>query len=74
MDIEQWWPSLDAGTRAWLIANNGDALPEDVAEEIEAVGGVVSRSPGPDTASGAEGAFLSDEETDWIESTANDEA
>lgn len=62
MNIEQWWPNLRPSTREWLIANNGDELPADVRAEVTHAGGTI-----------ADGIRLSDEETDWIEATANDE-
>lgn len=70
MDIEQWWPRLSEATRAWLIANNGDAVPEPVADEIVAAGGVLTEGSVED---GEDGLYLSDEETDWIEAVANGE-
>ena len=35
MGIETIWPLLSADTRDWLIANNGDAVPADIAAEID---------------------------------------
>ncbi|SEA62672.1 hypothetical protein [Leifsonia sp. 21MFCrub1.1] len=70
MDIEQWWPTLSEATRAWLITNNGDAVPEPVADEIVAAGGVLTEGSAED---GEDGVYLSDEETDWIEAVANGE-
>jgi hypothetical protein len=62
--IEEWWPRLSASTQAWLIANNGDAIPPEVVAEITAAGGAADLS----------GAYLSDAAVDWIEAAANDEA
>ena len=73
MDIEQWWPNLSDGTKEWLIANNGDAVPESVVDKIVAAGGVVASESTWIGESGPNGFFLSDEATDWIEATANDE-
>ncbi|TDP99346.1 hypothetical protein AXZ95_3263 [Leifsonia sp. 115AMFTsu3.1] len=73
MDIEQWWPQLSEATRAWLIANNGDAVPEPMADEIVAAGGVLTAGSAEDGDAGSDGLYLSDEETDWIETVANGE-
>ncbi|MCU1528906.1 MAG: hypothetical protein JWP75_2669 [Frondihabitans sp.] len=73
MDIEQWWPNLGDTTKEWLIANNGDAVPERVVSEIVAAAGGVASDSTWVGESGPEGFFLSDEATDWIEATANDE-
>ncbi|GAA2067248.1 hypothetical protein [Leifsonia soli] len=70
MDIEQLWPTLSEATRAWLIANNGDAVPEPVADEVVAAGGVLTEGSAEDD---EDGLYLSDEETDWIEAVANGE-
>ncbi len=61
MKIEQWWPRLEPATRAWLVANNGDAIPPDTIGELAAAG----RSASADQ--------LDDDEIDWIEAVANDE-
>ena len=67
MDIEDWWHTLDPATREALIENNGDALTPGQVEEIAHAGRTIQ----PD----ADGEFfLSDEEVDWIEATANDES
>lgn len=73
MDIEQWWPKLSDATREWLIANNGDAVPERVVSEIVAAGGVLATESEWVGENGPDGFFLSDEATDWIEAAANDE-
>ena len=73
MDIEQWWPQLTEATRAWLIANNGDAAPEPMADEIVAAGGVLTAGSAEDGDGVAEGLYLSDDETDWVEAVANGE-
>lgn len=33
--MEEFWPLLSPSTREWLIANNGDAVPFDMATEID---------------------------------------
>ncbi|MFH8250463.1 hypothetical protein ACH3VR_08885 [Microbacterium sp. B2969] len=35
MGIDGIWPLLDPDTRDWLIANNGDAVPADIAAQID---------------------------------------
>lgn len=61
-NIDQWWPKLKPATRAWLMDNNGDAMPDEVVTEITAAGGVLTA------------ASLSDEDMDWIEAVANGES
>lgn len=53
---------MSQSTRDWLIANNGDAVPSSVTEEITRAGGLVTP-----------GLSLSDEAVDWIEEVANGE-
>ena len=44
MGIEQWWTKLQPSTQEWLIENNGDEVPADVAAEIAGAGDL----PAPD--------------------------
>lgn len=74
MEVEEWWPKLSDSAKAWLIANNGDAVPASIVGEIAAAGGVVGSAAGWVGESNPDGFFLSDQATDWIEETANDEA
>ncbi len=74
MNIDEWWPRLDAASQEWLIANNGDALSAEVLSQIAAAGGVVTSDARWIGESGPSGFYLSDEATDWIEATANGEA
>ncbi len=62
MPIEQWWRQLDAHAQGWLIENNGDSLPRDIAEGIVAAGGTA-----------VAGEPLRDDDVDWIEAVANGE-
>jgi hypothetical protein len=73
MTIDAWWPKLKPSTRAWLIENNGDALPPEVVAEIASVGGSVSSDAWWIGRSGPSGLYLSDAGTDWIEAVANGE-
>lgn len=73
MNIDQWWPMLKPSTRAWLIENNGDAVPAEVVAEIASVGASVASKAGWVGQSGPSGFYLSDAATDWIEAVANDE-
>ena len=61
MNIQVWWPKISKESRDWLVANNGDAIREDIVDQIRRVGGVV------------EDAYLSDEAVDWVEAVANGE-
>ncbi|MFT2816396.1 hypothetical protein [Leifsonia sp. A12D58] len=73
MEIDEWWPNLSDSAREWLIANNGDAVPATILDEIVAAGGVMNDEANWVGESGPDGFFLSDEATDWIEASANDE-
>ena len=70
MRIPEWWPQLDSDAQAWLVAHNGEAVAPDVVSKIVAVAGPL----GVVGESGSDGVFLTDEEVDWIETTANDES
>lgn len=35
MGMEDIWTRLSVRTRDWLVANNGDQIPDDIAEEID---------------------------------------
>ena len=74
MEIFEWWARLDADAKAWLIAHNGEAVSPEVLSKIRAVGGSVTSSAWQVGESGPDGAFLSDEAVDWIETAANDES
>ena len=37
MAMDEIWPQLAPETRDWLIANNGDAVPADIAAEIDEI-------------------------------------
>ena len=73
MSMEVWWPRLRQGTRDWLIANNGDALPASVTEEITRAGGSVATDAWWVGQNGPTGFYLSDAAVDWIEEVANEE-
>jgi hypothetical protein len=61
MNIEEWWPKLTSETRTWLIANNGDAIPADILDEITSAGRNAATHQ------------LADDEIDWIEAAGNGE-
>ena len=71
--LEVWWPRLAQATRDWLIANNGDAVPASVTEEITRAGGSVATDAWWVDQNGPKGFYLSDEAVDWIEEVANGE-
>jgi len=73
MTMEVWWPKLPAQTRGWLIANNGDTVPEEVMAEMAAVGGPAGSDPWWSAAEGSAGRSMPDEAIDWIEEIANDD-
>lgn len=73
MTVERWWPKLRPETREWLIANNGDAVPVEVVDEVAAAGG-----PGPEDSWWARdenpsGPVMPDSAVDWVEEVANQE-
>lgn len=73
MDFPEIWPQLSPSSRAWLIAHNGEPLPDDMVGEILRVAG---GEPDPRwwTGTSTEGETqLTDEAVDWIETAANDE-
>jgi hypothetical protein len=65
--------TLAQNTRAWLIANNGAAVPEEVAIEVAAAGGPVTTEPAGEDATDP-GLHYPDEVIDWVEEIANAEA
>jgi hypothetical protein len=71
--IEVWWPRLKPATREWLIANNGDAVPDAIVEEIAAAGGPARSDPWWVDDDESTASLLPDDATDWIEEVANDE-
>ena len=72
MDIPSLWPSLTAGTRAWLIDHNGEGLSPAVVHELAAAnGGSIDSNWWAEDAE--EPQTLTDELVDWIEAVANDE-
>jgi hypothetical protein len=73
MDIEEWWPNLKPSTKEWLIENNGDAIPDDLIQDITQAGGSVASDASSVGEDGPSGSYLSDDAVDWIEAEANDE-
>ena len=68
-----WWFKLRPQTQEWLIANNGDAVPPWVIDEITRAGGSVEPDAWWDGQNGPAGYYLSDAAVDWIEEVANGE-
>lgn len=71
--MEVWWPKVKPETRDWLIANNGDALPAPVVEDIAGAGGAIDTDAWWIGQNGSSGFYLSDAAIDWIEAVANGE-
>ena len=71
--MEMWWPRLRQETRDWLIANNGDAVPTSVIEDITRAGGSIVSDAWWVGENGPAGFYLSDAAIDWIEEVANGE-
>jgi hypothetical protein len=73
VSIEVWWPRLPPATRDWLIANNGDAVPAPIIEEIADAGGRLGSETWWVGQDGSSGCFMPDAATDWIDEVANGE-
>ncbi|MBC7678843.1 MAG: hypothetical protein H7233_07625 [Pseudorhodobacter sp.] len=73
MTIEVWWPRLRTETRQWLAANNGDAVPPLIVEEIAAQGGPAAVDTWWVDVDGSPGRGMPDDAVDWIEAAANGE-
>jgi hypothetical protein len=74
MDISEWWPKLSDSARAWLVAHNGEPIPDDVARQIlAATDGTTDPAWWAGDSTDGE-SQLTDEAVDWIESAANDES
>lgn len=73
MDVEQWWPRLSVKTREWLTANNGDVVPATIVSEITDAGGGPAADAWWAGEPEADGMYLTDAATDWIEEAANGE-
>ena len=68
---KRWWSRLEPATRAWLMNNNGDAVPDGVAAEVLGAGGPAALPAEEDDGQG--NLYYPDEVIDWIEATANAE-
>lgn len=73
MIIEAWWLMLRLETRQWLVANNGDAIPPQIVDEIVAAGGPAATDPWWADLDGSPGRSMPDDAVDWIEEAANEE-
>jgi hypothetical protein len=73
MTVERWWPKLRPETREWLIANNGDAVPVEIVDEIVAAGGPAPEDSWWARAENPSGPVMPDSAIDWIEEVANQE-
>ena len=79
MNIAEWWPHLDQSAREWLVAHNGEVVPEKVLDQIIAVAGAPTVGAtwvggiSDDDQDDVEGFLLSDDAVDWIEQFANGE-
>jgi hypothetical protein len=73
MPIQQWWPNLQPRTREWLTANNGDAVPAVIVEEIAEAGGPAATDAWWTSDADTAGPTMPDEAIDWIEEMANEE-
>ena len=71
--MEDWWPRLSQESRDWLIANNGDAVPASVTEEITLAGGSLATDAWWVGQNGPTRFYQSDEAVDWIDEVANGE-
>jgi hypothetical protein len=69
----EWWDTLDAASKDWLIQHNGEALSSDVLAKITAAGGDIASDAWWIGEEGPDGFYLSDEAVDWIEGVGNAE-
>jgi len=60
-------------TQDWLVAHNGEAVPESVVREITQAGGSATADAWWFGQNGPTGFYLSDAAVDWIEAVANEE-
>lgn len=74
MDFPQIWPLLTNSSRSWLMAHNGESLPDDLIAEILRVTGNERNAQWWKGPSADGETQLTDEAVDWIETVANDES
>lgn len=68
-DFQDVWRRLSDDSRDWMIDHYGEAVPDEVAAEIEGDPGSASAWLDYDE----DGAVLSDEAVEWIDEYANGE-
>ncbi|GAA2746390.1 hypothetical protein GCM10009868_31600 [Terrabacter aerolatus] len=73
MSLETWWAQVRPETREWLVAHNGEPLPDAVVADILRVEGHVGADAWWADRDGNRGLSLSDAGVDWVEAVANDE-
>jgi hypothetical protein len=66
MDIDEWWPLLDAEARNWLALSHGDVVPDEILERIVLVGGTVATDTWWIQSRSADGFRLSAQAIEWI--------
>jgi len=69
MDIDEWWPLLDAEGKSWLMLSHGDVVPEDILERIILLGGAVGTDTWWIQSRSADGFRLSTQAIEWISVT-----
>ena len=42
MSIHVWWPKISKASRDWLVANNGDAVREDIMSRQSLISTMIS--------------------------------
>lgn len=73
MDMSQVWPRLSASTRTWLVAHNGEPVPDSMVDEILTVT-EGQRDPSWWAGDSREGETqLADDAVNWIDENANNE-
>ena len=73
MDVEQWWRKLSASSPEWLIENNGDVVPVEIAAEIADAAGSIDDDAWRVGNSEPSGFYFSDDAVDWIEAVSDSE-
>ncbi|MEZ5189025.1 MAG: hypothetical protein R2723_10750 [Microbacterium sp.] len=66
MDINEWWPLLDAESKTWLTLSHGDVVPDDILERIVMLGGAVDTDTWWIQSRSADGFRLSSQAIEWI--------
>ncbi len=73
VEVVEWWPELSSTARAWLTADNGDAISVDILREITGAEAPATSNARWISGNTSDGFYFSDRVTDWIEEITNEE-